>query len=332
MHFLDVRKQKRSLQNRKGITLTLCVLILGIYSIFTIVNNQIIPESNNPIIKPVTDWDHPSERQSFKNIQLQKLSDAEHIFAILDSKTIRSEVKRLDSPQSLLFGYYKGLYDSIPGTGRKEIHFVNPPGYRALSPEDYVSLGIRLRNDDKVLLSSQLAGLMKSIQSFQGTLGCRDSGVVINGGGEMLEPSITVIWTLRKSGSLLPVELWMFEKENPAEDTHRLLHELGNVRVRFYESYSGTISEFTEMNNFFNMRIYTHKIASIVFSSFCKVLMLDADQIVLRDPSLLFESFDFRQYGSILWPDFWGVTYDPDILQIIERARKDSGAPKGKHP
>ena len=59
MHFLDVGKQKRSLQNRKGITITLCALILGIYSIFTIVNKIItesnhrrIVESNNPTEPP----------------------------------------------------------------------------------------------------------------------------------------------------------------------------------------------------------------------------------------------------------------------------------------
>jgi hypothetical protein len=49
-------------------------------------------------------------------------------------------------------------------------------------------------------------------------------------------------------------------------------------------------------------------------------LLLDADQIVLRDPKVLFKSSEFKSYGAIFWPDYWGVTYDPDVIQLFNLA------------
>lgn len=38
-------------------------------------------------------------------------------------------------------------------------------------------------------------------------------------------------------------------------------------------------------------------------SSFSEILYLDSDNLVVRDPTFLFDSPVYKQYGIVLWPD-----------------------------
>ena len=33
--------------------------------------------------------------------------------------------------------------------------------------------------------------------------------------------------------------------------------------------------------------------------------MLDSDNIPVRDPAFLFDSFEFKELGAVFWPDYW---------------------------
>lgn len=46
-------------------------------------------------------------------------------------------------------------------------------------------------------------------------------------------------------------------------------------------------------------------------------MLLDADNIPLRDPTPLFDSKEYRDYGLIMWPDFWGLSFDPQVTALI---------------
>ncbi|KAF4027962.1 putative Mannosyltransferase [Phytophthora infestans] len=50
---------------------------------------------------------------------------------------------------------------------------------------------------------------------------------------------------------------------------------------------------------------FVAKIHAIYYSSFDRVLFLDADNVPVRDPSFLFTSPEFVKTGAIFWPDFW---------------------------
>ena len=67
------------------------------------------------------------------------------------------------------------------------------------------------------------------------------------------------------------------------------------------------------------------KIVAMTFSSFKEVLLIDADQIVLRDPTGLFDASQFKDTGALLWPDYWGLSFDPSLISIINRARRVAG-------
>lgn len=38
---------------------------------------------------------------------------------------------------------------------------------------------------------------------------------------------------------------------------------------------------------------------------FDDVLMLDSDNIPVRDPAFLFDSVEFKELGAVFWPDYW---------------------------
>lgn len=47
------------------------------------------------------------------------------------------------------------------------------------------------------------------------------------------------------------------------------------------------------------------KVAALLHCSFDEVLLLDADNIPLFDPSYLFSDRLYRQHRNLFWPDFW---------------------------
>jgi hypothetical protein len=55
----------------------------------------------------------------------------------------------------------------------------------------------------------------------------------------------------------------------------------------------------------------------VILSSFREVLLLDADQVPVSDPSPLFDDPDFSRTGALFWPDFWGASWAPDAPAIL---------------
>ncbi len=65
-----------------------------------------------------------------------------------------------------------------------------------------------------------------------------------------------------------------------------------------------------------------YKIVALTFSSFQEVLLMDSDNIVLRDPASLFQSEPYRGNGSVLWMDFWRGSSAPDLQAVLGHATK----------
>lgn len=55
----------------------------------------------------------------------------------------------------------------------------------------------------------------------------------------------------------------------------------------------------------------------VLLSSFKEVMMLDADQVPVADPTQLFDDSGFVETGALLWPDFWAATWAPDAPAIL---------------
>jgi alpha 1,2-mannosyltransferase len=120
-------------------------------------------------------------------------------------------------------------------------------------------------------------------------------GIVMCAGGVTY---LTCAWVnismLRKSGCTLPIEVWYSGMELNDEAIDRL-KEL-NVECRNCKDYSE-----------FNITGYMMKPFAILNSGFREVLLLDADNSCVTDPTFLFNSREYRENNAIFWPDF-GIT------------------------
>lgn len=55
----------------------------------------------------------------------------------------------------------------------------------------------------------------------------------------------------------------------------------------------------------------------LMLSSFKEVLLLDADQVPVANPTVLFSDPGYQETGALLWPDFWSATWAPDLPKIL---------------
>ena len=169
-------------------------------------------------------------------------------------------------------------------------------------------------------LAQQHAPLIRSVRR----------GIVMLAGGEYMPTAITSIRMLRRSRSMLPIELWMSSKEEyepqlcdeilPSFDvTCRLLSDVfHNAPIRQSQAIAG----------------FQYKIFAILFSSFDEVLFLDADVVAIQNPDGLFDSVPFREKGMITWPDLWATSVSPIFYLVTgqtepplvgDRASTESG-------
>ncbi|KAF0696002.1 Aste57867_13215 [Aphanomyces stellatus] len=105
---------------------------------------------------------------------------------------------------------------------------------------------------------------------------------------------VAIIHLLRAYGCVLPIELFYRADEIDA-DAHPLV-----------QSLVGTDS-LVSMREILDPHAvhFATKPYAVYHSAFDQVLLLDCDNIPLRDPTYLFESTAFLLHGAVFWPDFW---------------------------
>uniref|UniRef100_H3GNE0 Nucleotide-diphospho-sugar transferase domain-containing protein n=1 Tax=Phytophthora ramorum TaxID=164328 RepID=H3GNE0_PHYRM len=137
-----------------------------------------------------------------------------------------------------------------------------------------------------------LERLRKEIQVLPSPPSSYERGIVFVVYEKMLQSVYASVRSLRVMGCTLPVELWY--KRSETDPTHPLLQELTG-------SYGAYMREITDARA---TRFYT-KTYAVFYSAFDQVLLLDADNFAVRDPTYLFDTPEFQSEGAIFWPDFW---------------------------
>jgi alpha 1,2-mannosyltransferase len=151
------------------------------------------------------------------------------------------------------------------------------------------------------------------------------TGVVMVGGGEYFGPVVVGLHMLRRTGSTLPVEVFVAdETEYESELCEDVLSKLGAGCV--------VLSHFlgdTNVSHKFQVTHYQLKSLAMLFSSFAEVLYLDSDSIPLVDPSTeLFSSEPYKSSGLVIWPDFWISTESPLFYHIAGLPSFPSNLPR----
>ncbi|GAA5993689.1 hypothetical protein JCM10908_002298 [Rhodotorula pacifica] len=170
-------------------------------------------------------------------------------------------------------------------------------------------------------LREELAGVLRKAVK-EGKL--TESGGL---GAEETTPKRAIVWTagnadtfdrvltslrlLRHSyNSSLPALVYHFPSESPSESQLALFTSL-NTTVHALESLDKAGGGRTKS--------FHLKGAALVqaFKETDEVLMLDSDNVPVRDPEGLFESREFREMGAVFWPDYWKDQPENAIWSIL---------------
>lgn len=144
-------------------------------------------------------------------------------------------------------------------------------------------------------------------------------GIVMVGGGEYFGPTIITLHMLRRTGSKLPVEVFV-----PDDDEYE--EEVCDVYLKKLDARCVVMSHIldqsplkTGRDDDADMKIthYQLKSLALLLSSFSEALLLDSDSMPLSDPaSEIFDVEPYRSKGMINWPDFWRASESPKFWTI----------------
>lgn len=190
-----------------------------------------------------------------------------------------------------------------------------PPGSRRDLYTDFTMYGRRI-GSDAVKEVRRRVDLFKRTAPAYPSFTFTGKGIVIVGGNnQKFQTSYWVaIHAMRRTGCVLPVQLWFPEGEAPGCAHNAELKKMGVTVHSFHELLDQKSSHASSaaMSNRF-----MYKIVALAFSSFEEVLLMDSDNIVLSDPSSLFASEVYMKNGSVLWMDFWRGSSAPDLQQVL---------------
>jgi alpha 1,2-mannosyltransferase len=168
-----------------------------------------------------------------------------------------------------------------------------------------------------------VASVSDKIPNFIPTKGAQPRGIITVGGGAYFPPLLVSLRLMRRTGTDLPVEVYMPRKDYEKGICEDVLPKLNAICRVFPDSVMTAL----------DISKYQFKIFAILFSSFREVLWLDADNFPLYDSALLFDSDLFRDTGLITWPDLWQSSISPayylissqDPVAISQRASTEAG-------
>ena len=137
-------------------------------------------------------------------------------------------------------------------------------------------------------------------------------GIVIAGGGRAYFPGAWVcIRMLRKLGCQLPIQLW-YLGENEVDS--KMKEIMAPFDVHCVDALS--VAEVSPCRILDGWALKPYMIKHCPYKD---VILIDADNVPVRDPTFLFESSEYRNLGAILWPDFH-VPGSPDVRHCVSPA------------
>jgi hypothetical protein len=154
----------------------------------------------------------------------------------------------------------------------------------------------------KAFVVSELAkeSLLSSNSSYR--------GVSISVYPKAMKLAFITISFIRNLGSEIPVEIW---HNNELQERHvHLLQNLPNVMVKNLHDYLP--KEYQDLSG------YSLKGNMLLYSEFDEILMLDVDNLPVKNVDILFELPAFKETGAVFWPDFWKTSPSNPIYEVLE--------------
>ncbi|KAG9695590.1 nucleotide-diphospho-sugar transferase, partial [Aureobasidium melanogenum] len=133
-------------------------------------------------------------------------------------------------------------------------------------------------------------------------------GIVSSAAGKYLPVFAISLRMLRRTGSQLPVELFVDTEAELASHTCQTLLPSMNAHCLRLEDRLGKWARY--------LASFQVKVFAILASSFENVLFLDADAFVAKDPSHAFVQEPFSSTGLVTWPDLWASSASAHLFEI----------------
>ena len=140
---------------------------------------------------------------------------------------------------------------------------------------------------------SQIPELAQKLPYAGGT-----KGIAVAASGALLPVFMVSLKMLRRTGSILPVEVFMESKKQYEKELCEDVLPPLNATCMILSEVMEAVPEKLEMSR------YQLKALALAFSSFEDVLLLDADNIPLEQPEHLLNSEPFSSTGFVSWPDY----------------------------
>jgi hypothetical protein len=126
-------------------------------------------------------------------------------------------------------------------------------------------------------------------------------GIVICGGGYThFTNAWVVIRMLRHLGCRLPIELWHL---GSAEINDRMKRMVAKYQVDCVDGLSAMRRTPGFAGKHVNLG-HVLKSVALARCRFEEVMLIDADNLPIRDPSFLFDTYEYKMTGALFWPDF----------------------------
>ena len=173
--------------------------------------------------------------------------------------------------------------------------------------------------EEVVQFAARLSGRHRD--GLQRLVAGQGRGIVIPGGGAKQLANVWVLLrTLRWLGCTLPVEIMYVGSSEMTADFIDAAQRLGDTTLTdmlWFPESAGLA-----------LRGWPLKIRALMHSKFAEVIMLDADNVALVDPSFLFSSSEYTATGALFWhdftsdphwisPEFWGIHVHPLLRALM---------------
>ena len=125
----------------------------------------------------------------------------------------------------------------------------------------------------------------------------QERGIVICGGGiKYFICAWVCVRMLRRLGCILPIQIWHLGRKEISRSMEAMLSPYG---VQFVDAHKVRKKIPVRSLSGWELKSY-----AILHSPFNRVLLLDADNVAVKNPEFLFSSQEFQQDGAIFWPDY----------------------------
>ena len=166
-------------------------------------------------------------------------------------------------------------------------------------------------------LKAQLAAAVSSDHPFPEDRFVGRGIVICAGGARLFTCAWVAIALLRRHlACTLPIEVWHLGPEEMGPPMRGLFEELD---ARPVDAFEVAKRHQVERLGGWELKPY-----AVMHSRFREVLLLDADNVPVRDPGFLFDRPEFRNTGTVFWPDIVRLSSDNEIWAISGLSYRDT--------